>query len=169
MREPRTAPGGGGRGPAVNWPGGWGGGSGGRGGGDDGPSYSERLKRYRLGVLLALSSVVMLFVSFTTAYVVRKAGAAWDPARNDYASNWIPLALPVRILLCNTFVLLLSSFTLEVARRRAAEDVALAPIAGIPGIRIDDHHALPWIWTTVAAWAGIRCRTSVCVAHSRTK
>jgi cytochrome c oxidase subunit 3 len=159
MREPRTAPGGGGRGPAVNWPGGWGGGGGGRGGGgrgggDDRPSYSERLKRYRLGVLLALSSVVMLFVSFTTAYVVRKAGAAWDPARNDFASNWIPLALPVRILLCNTLVLLLSSFTLEVARRRAAEDVALAPIAGIPGIRIDDHHALPWIWTTVALGLG---------------
>jgi len=153
LREPRTAPGGGGRGPAVNWPGGWGG-SGGRGGGDDQPSYGERLKRYRLGVLLALSSVVMLFVSFTTAYVVRKAGAAWDPARNDYASNWIPLALPVRILLCNSFVLVLSSITLEVARRRAAEDVAVAPIAGIPGIRIDDNHALPWIWTTALLGLG---------------
>ncbi len=115
MQEPRTAPGGGGRGPAANWPGGWGGGSG-RGGDDDQPSYGERLKRYRLGVLLALSSVVMLFVSFTTAYVVRKAGAAWDPARNDYTSNWIPLVLPVRILLWNTFVLVLSSVTLEIAR-----------------------------------------------------
>jgi len=153
IRQPRTAPGGGGRGPAANWPGGWGGG-GGRGGGDDQPSYGERLKRYRLGVLLALSSVVMLFVSFTTAYVVRKAGAAWDPARNDYASNWIPLVLPLRILLCNTFVLALSSVTLEIARRRAAEDVALAPIAGIPGIRIDDHQALPWLWTTVLLGLG---------------
>ncbi len=153
MQEPRTAPGGGGRGPAANWPGGWGGGSG-RGGDDDQPSYGERLKRYRLGVLLALSSVVMLFVSFTTAYVVRKAGAAWDPARNDYTSNWIPLVLPVRILLWNTFVLVLSSVTLEIARRRAAEDVALAPIAGIPGIRIDDNHALPWIWTTALLGLG---------------
>ena len=78
--------------PSANWPGGWGGG--GRGGGDDQPSYGERLKRYRLGVLLALSSVVMLFISFTTAYVVRKAGAVWDPAHNDYMSNWAPLALP---------------------------------------------------------------------------
>ncbi len=152
IREWQSAPGGGGRGPAVNSPGGWG--SGGGRGGDDQPSYGERLKRYRLGVLLALSSVVMLFVSFTTAYVVRKAGAAWDPARNDYASNWIPLALPARILLCNTFVLVLSSITLEVARRRAAEDVAVAPIAGIPGIRIDDNHALPWIWTTALLGLG---------------
>ena len=152
MREPRTSPGGGGRGPTANWPGGWGGG--GRGGGDDQPSYGERLRRYRLGLVLAMTSVVMLFVSFTTAYVVRKAGAVWDPARNDYISNWVPLALPVRILLCNTFVLFLSSFTLEVARRRAAEDVALAPIAGIPGIRVDKNHALPWLWTTIVLGLG---------------
>lgn len=152
IREPRTARGGGGGGPAANWPGGWGGG-GGRGG-DDEPSYSERLRRYRLGLLLALGSVVMLFVSFTTAYVVRKAGAVWDPARNDYVSNWVPLVMPVRILLMNTFILGLSSLTLEVARRRAAEDVALAPIAGIPGIRVDQNHVLPWLWTTILLGLG---------------
>jgi cytochrome c oxidase subunit III len=152
IREPKTSFGNGGRGPTANWPGGWGG-SGGRGG-DDEPSYGERLRRYRLGLLLALSSVVMLFVSFTTAYVVRKAGAVWDPARNDYITNWIPLNLPVRILLINTFILLVSSTTLELARRRAAEDVALAPIAGIPGIRADHNHSLPWVWLTVALGLG---------------
>ncbi len=151
IREPKTSFGKGGRGPTANWPGGWGGG--GRGG-DDEPSYGERLRRYRLGLVLALSSVVMLFVSFTTAYVVRKAGAVWDPAHNDYVSNWVPLNLPLRILLLNTFVLLLSSTTLELARRRAAEDVALAPIAGIPGIRVKLNHALPWVWTTVLLGLG---------------
>src|ERR1051325_9970774 len=105
LREPKAGKGG--RGPTARWPGGWGGG-GGRGG-DGPPSYRERLRRYRLGMLLALSSVVVVFVSFTTAYVVRKAGAVWDPARNDYVSNWVPLNLPVEILLINTFVLLLSS------------------------------------------------------------
>ena len=147
VREPNPSFGNGGRGPTANWPGGWGG-SGGRGGGDDHPSYGERLRRYRLGLLLALSSVVMLFVSFTTAYVVRKAGAVWDPAHNDYISNWVPLNLPVQILLVNTFVLLLSSASLEVARRRAAEDVALAPIADIPGIRVERNHVSLWVWTT---------------------
>src|SRR5271157_4199386 len=147
IRAPRTSQGGGGRGPTADWPGG-GDGGGGRGG-DDPPSYSERLRRYRLGVMLALSSVVMLFVSFTTAYVVRKAGAVWDPAHNDYVSNWAPLTLPIRILLFNTFVLVVSSFTLEIARRRAAEDVALAPIVNIPGIRVSISHALPWVWTTI--------------------
>ncbi len=147
IREPRAAQGGGGRGPTDGWPGG-GGGGGGRGG-DDSPSYGERLRRYRLGLLLALSSVVMLFVSFTTAYVVRKAGAVWDPARNDYISNWVPVTLPVKLLLFNTFLLLFSSFTLEIARHRAAEDVALSPIMGIPGIRASDKHAVPWLWITL--------------------
>ncbi len=147
IREPKTSQGGGGRGPTANWPGGWGGG-GGRGG-DDEPSYGERLRRYRLGLVLGLSSVVMLFVSFTTAYVVRKAGVVWDPGRNDYISNWMPLILPIPLLLLNTFVLILSSFTIEMARRRAAEDVALAPIADIPGIRVDENHSLPWLWLTI--------------------
>ena len=91
----------------------------------------------------------MLFVSFTTAYVVRKAGAVWDPASNDYVSNWVPLTLPIRILLVNTLILLLSSFTLEHARQRAAQDVALSPIIGMPGIRVSASNALPWVWTTV--------------------
>ena len=91
----------------------------------------------------------MIFVSFTTAYVVRKAGVVWDPARNEYISNWVPTNLPVVTLLVNTFVLLLSSLTLEVARRRAAEDVVLAPIADIPGIRVSENRALPWLWATI--------------------
>ena len=142
-----TSQGGGGRPPVDSWPGGGGGGSG-RGGGDDVP-YRERLRRYRMAVLLGLTSVVMLFVSFTTAYVVRKAGAVWDPARNDYLSNWVPITLPLRALLLNTLVLLLSSVTLEVARQRAAEDVALAPIADMPGIRVSARDSLPWLWATI--------------------
>jgi cytochrome c oxidase subunit 3 len=153
IRVPRTSRGGGGRGPTPGWPGN-GGGGGGRGGDDHMPSYGERLRRYRLGLMLALSSVTMLFVSFTTAYVVRKAGAVWDPTSNDYVSNWVPLTLPVRLLVVDTFILLLSSFVLEFARRRAAEDVALAPIVGMPGIRVSASHALPWIWTTVALGVG---------------
>ncbi len=145
--------GGGGRGPTRDWPGGDGG-SGGRGGGDDFPNYRERLRRYRMLIGFVLTSVVMIFVSFTTAYVVRKAGVIWDPARGDYVSNWVPATLPVKILLINTFILLLSSLTLEVARRRAAEDVALAPIADIPGVRVGQNRALPWLWLTIALGLG---------------
>ena len=145
--------GGGGRGPTHDWPGGDGG-SGGRGGGDDFPNYRERLRRYRLLIGFVLTSVVMIFVSFTTAYVVRKAGVVWDPASSEYVSNWVPATLPVKILLFNTFILLLSSLTLEVARRRAEEDVALAPIADIPGIRVGRNRSLPWLWVTIVLGLG---------------
>lgn len=107
-----------------------------------------------MGLVIALSSVVMLFVSFTTAYVVRKAGAVWDPGSNGYVSNWIPLSLPLRILFINTGILFLSGVTLEVARRRAAQDVALAPIANIPGIRVRDNHSLPWLGATILLGLG---------------
>ena len=151
-RTAKPASGGGGRRPTDDWPTG-GDGGGGRGGGDDVPSYRERLRRYRMLVALGLSSVVMIFASFTTAYVVRKAGVVWDPARNEYVSNWVPATLPVRMLLINTFILLLSSLTLEVARRRAEQDVALAPIASIPGIRVSSNYSLPWLWLTIALGA----------------
>jgi cytochrome c oxidase subunit III len=146
---PKPKYGGGGRVPTGNWPGGDGG-SGGRGGGDDAPSYRERLRRYRMLMAFALVSVVMIFVSFTTAYVVRKAGVVWDPARNEYISNWVPATLPVQTLLINTFLLLLSSLTLEVARQRAEQDTVLAPIADIPGIRVSSNRSLPWLWLTIA-------------------
>ncbi len=140
--------GGGGRGPTRDWPGGDGDGRG--GGGDEFPNYRERLRRYRLLIGFLLASIAMIFVAFTSAYVVRKAGLVWDPARNEYISNWVPATLPVRLLLFNTFILLLSSVTLEVARRRAAEDVALAPIVGMPGIRVSHSRSLPWLWLTIA-------------------
>jgi cytochrome c oxidase subunit 3 len=147
IHDPNTSIGGGGRPPLDSWPGG-GGGSGGRGGGDDVP-YRERLRRYRLGVLLGLTSVVMVFVTFTTAYIVRKAGDVWDPTHNDYVSSWIPITLPLRVLLLNTSLLLLSGVTLELARRRAQADVALAPIARMPGIRVSTRASLPWIYVTI--------------------
>jgi len=150
---PATLPryGGGGRGPTDQWPGGDGG-SGGRGG-DDVPSYRERLRRYRMLMAMGLVSVLSIFTAFTTAYIVRKAGVVWDAARNEYVSNWVPSALPIKTLLFNTFILLLSSATLEMARRKAEEDVVLAPIAAIPGIRVDENRSLPWLWATIVLGA----------------
>ena len=46
------------------------------GGGDDGRGnagdYSRRLRRARLGIVVAITPIVMLFVSFTSAYIVRQ-------------------------------------------------------------------------------------------------
>ncbi len=65
------------------------------------------------GIWVVLASISMIFAAFTSAMVVRQ-GAAMD---------WQHLTLP-HILYLNTLVLLASSITLEMARRRFAADVA---------------------------------------------
>jgi cytochrome c oxidase subunit 3 len=63
--------------------------------------------RYRIGMWVALASVAMLFTALSSAYIVR-AGASND---------WVSLAMP-RVLWLSTAILLASSATLEVARRK---------------------------------------------------
>jgi cytochrome c oxidase subunit 3 len=60
----------------------------------------------RFGLWLFLGTASMLFIGFTSAYILRRASADWQP-----------LAAP-RILWLNTAVLFLSSATLERSRRR---------------------------------------------------
>ena len=55
---------------------------------------------------LALASVAMMFTSLSSAYVVRSGGAR----------DWFPIAMP-RVLFVSTALILLSSVTLEIARR----------------------------------------------------
>jgi len=62
--------------------------------------------RYRIGTWVLLASIAMLFTALTSAYIVRAASA----------TDWRPLALP-RILWLSTALLVLSSVTLEAARR----------------------------------------------------
>jgi cytochrome c oxidase subunit III len=61
---------------------------------------------HRFGLWLFLGTLTMLFIGFTSAYVVRRASA-----------DWAPIAVP-RILWANSVVLLAGSATLEIARRR---------------------------------------------------
>jgi len=78
--------------------------------GQDGglPGMQASFNRYRLGMWVALASVVMLFTSLSSAYIVRAASS----------SDWHPLPMP-RILLLSTALILVSSGTLEAARRRS--------------------------------------------------
>lgn len=64
---------------------------------------------YVTGMAIALCGVGLFFAALLSAWVVRK-GLAGAPE--------FPLDLPGRLLGANTFVLLLSSATLETARRR---------------------------------------------------
>ena len=54
------------------------------------PDYGTRLRRARLGLLVALIPVMMLFVSFTSAYVVRQGLPSLDPRTNNLIRDWIP-------------------------------------------------------------------------------
>lgn len=85
------------------------GGSGGLGqpGGGEGPSGDGLFADPdRFGLWAFLGTVSMLFIGFTSAYILRRASADWQP-----------LAAPP-ILWLNTAALFLSSATLETARRR---------------------------------------------------
>src|SRR5260370_27764261 len=96
------------------------------------PDYGMRLRRARLGLLVALIPVLMLFVSFTSAYVVRQGLPTLDPRTNNLIRDWIPVALP-RLLLLNTIVLLFSSVSMELARRHLKSPVTLEPSYSVPG------------------------------------
>ncbi|MCC6858946.1 MAG: cytochrome c oxidase subunit 3 [Bryobacterales bacterium] len=77
-----------------------------RGGNGGSGGLPQRPQTHRLGMLLALAGIAMLFIALTSAYVVRQG----------LGGDWTPMAMP-RILLWNTAILLASSFTVEKARR----------------------------------------------------
>jgi heme/copper-type cytochrome/quinol oxidase subunit 3 len=77
----------------------------------------------------------MLFVAFTSAYIVRQGLPTFDPHTNTVVHDWIPVPLPTVLFLVNTFVLLVSSVTMEFARRQLARQLALDPVRSIPACR----------------------------------
>src|SRR5258706_2824730 len=129
-------------------PPGYGNGDSGRGPADDSPGYYERLRRYRMGVAIGLTSVVMLFVSLTSAYMGRKGLGVWDDAARPYVTDWRPAPLPDLLLIINTLILLASSVTLEMARRSINRH---AITAGLSRVRVaeDPERSLPWLGITL--------------------
>ncbi len=99
----KTGAGGGPRFPAPNGPG-----SPKRNGRDGSSSQREfSANRYRIGMWVALAAILMMFTALTSAYIVRAASA----------NDWQPITMP-RILLFSTVLIVISSATLEAARRK---------------------------------------------------
>jgi len=88
------------------------GGGGNSGPGDGSSDYERRLHRARLGLILGIVSITMLFVTATAVFLLRHAAVVVDPHSHLYVHQWLQVAIPVRLLLLNTFVLLLSSLTM---------------------------------------------------------
>jgi len=118
--------------------------------------HRDRLRRYRIGMFFALAAVVMLFVSFTSAYIVRQGIGTWSDASVRYVTDWKPISLPP-VLWVNTLLLLASSFTLAMARRGLARKLKFSPQRGAaaqaPAL-ISDQRSVPWLGLTVVLGAG---------------
>lgn len=71
------------------------------------PDLHASANRYRIGMLVALASILMMFTALSSAYIVRAASS----------DDWQKLAMP-RVLLLSTALILVSSGTLEIARRK---------------------------------------------------
>jgi len=124
-----------------------GGGDDGRGG--EGPNYGARLRRARLGLICGIATVCMVFISLTSAYIVRQGLPTFEGTSNSYVRDWGRVDLPWLLLAINTAVLLVSSVTMELARRNAARQAALAPVKSIPGISLGKEDSFPWLGITV--------------------
>jgi cytochrome c oxidase subunit 3 len=130
-------------------------GGGGNGGdGNNYPDYGGRLRRARLGLVVALAPILMLFVAFTSAYVVRKGLPTLDEHTGGYVHDWLSVNLPVTLLLMNTALILLSSGSMELARRRITRRTALLPVESIPGVSIGDERNFPWLGISVLLGMG---------------
>lgn len=125
------------------------GGGGDHGPGDGAPDYEHRLHRARLGLLLGVVSITMLFVTIPVILLLRQANLAFDPQTHSYVQQWTPVTLPVRLLLWNTLILLVSSLTVEMARRSSAREILMAPVHEIAGIAPEKGWRIPWLALTV--------------------
>jgi cytochrome c oxidase subunit 3 len=111
-------------------------------------SFEVRLRRARLGMVVGITAIVMVFVSFSSAYLVRQGLPTLDPRTSTLVRDWFPVPLP-RLLLINTLVLLLSTVTMELARRRVAREAALTQIAAIPEVALKQETGIQWLGLTV--------------------
>jgi len=74
--------------------------------GEDGEPLRFSPARYRIGIWVAMGSILMLFTALTSAYIVRSASG----------NDWQPIAMP-KVLWLSTLLILVSSVTMEISRR----------------------------------------------------
>ena len=68
-------------------------------------------RKYQIGMWVGLASIMMLFVALTSAYIVRQIQGL-----GDGVNDWVRIDIPAALWF-NTAVILISSLTIEFARR----------------------------------------------------
>ena len=130
-------------------------GNGNRGGVLPGGGNLREVKRYSpppasTGIWVGIAAIAMTFAAFTSALIVRKGSS----------NDWQPFTLPI-ILYLNSVLLLASSVTLEVGRRRVAAFMA--------GVKAQRANPARWLYVTLtlgvffvagqyAAWKQLRAQ-----------
>jgi len=114
---------------------------------NDSVRFETRLRRARLGLFVGVTGIVMIFISFTSAYVVRQGLPSLDPRTGTLVHDWLPVRLPA-LLFVNTLVLLISSLTVEFARRQAREAALLRVAMASDGSRAK-RDQISWLALTV--------------------
>lgn len=144
----RKAPGTGGKPPVARRP------TGGGGGGGDDDWHSPRggprqaLNRIRMAVFVVLTGDMAFFLALVAVFYARQTAMHMDPRTMQQIGDWHPVLLP-RILLLNTAILLLSTLTMELARRHIFREFDVLEEwlgLGRPALR----RTLPWIGATLA-------------------
>jgi cytochrome c oxidase subunit III len=143
----RKEPGIGGKPPVDRRP------TGGGGGGGDDEWNNERngpgaqLRRIRFYVLFGLSADMIFFAVLVLCFFVRQAGLAINPRTHLFYPDWRPVVLP-RILYLNTLLLIVSSVTMERARKNIFREIDVLEEwlgLGRPALRA----TLPWVGATL--------------------
>lgn len=133
----------------------------GYGGGDEGDhdrhgdSYSsqQRLRRGRIGVAIVIALVTVMFIALTVAYVA-VMGMPGVYESGHYVRKWKPLALPYLQLWINSLLLVLSSVTLEMARRGMTRKAEFASMGIVPPERNRDFS---WLTLTLGLGVAFLC------------
>jgi cytochrome c oxidase subunit 3 len=114
----------------------------------------ERLSTYRLGLFFALGAVFMFFIGIVSVFFVSQTTGHID-AYNRLINSWLPTSVPP-ILWLNTLLLVLSSITVEIARRKMFHQIdAMEEWFGLG--KPTSRRALPWLLATLVLGSLFLC------------
>ena len=103
----------------------------------------ELLNRFRLIMFFGLAGDMMFFLALAVMFYAHQGTGHFDPRNHEFIGDWHPVQLPP-ILFLNTAILVLSSLTMEVARRHIFREFDVVEEwlgLGRPALR----RTLPWL------------------------
>ncbi|WP_263357799.1 cytochrome c oxidase subunit 3 family protein [Acidicapsa ligni] len=107
----------------------------------------ELLKRFRMIIFFGLAGDMMFFLALSVMFFAHQGTGHFDARTREFIGDWHPVQIPP-ILFLNTAVLLLSSLTMEIARRNIFREFDVVEEwlgLGRPAL----YRTLPWLGGTL--------------------